>query len=437
MQENFSRNHALAVDLFSGVGGLSLGLSQAGFDVAIKVEIEEIAGRYAQYNAPDSNVLYGATLGDVRRFGIQTLKDLGFGNQEIALVAGGPPCQGFSLAGKQSVDDPLNDLVLEFARVVKELRPMAFLMENVPGITTAGSEKLRSAIKLLGRNYRICGPTKLSAWEYGVPQTRQRVFLLGFRRDLDILPSLPLPTHSWSEQEQLPFLPTTPNCWEAISDLPNVERYPFLVSSDRVAYDKTPSNDFQRAMRGLLIDKSDCIPLVQWDQTVCTNSRLTQHGPDLLERLKKLAFGEADKVSGIRRMVPTALGPTIRAGTTKERGSWSAPRPLHPFADRVLTNRECARIQTFPDWFVFHPAKWHGNRMVGNAVPPLFAKAIGAHILELLGIPKHSIEKPTPRDNSLIGDDIAKAAASNYENRRVSQKVSSWSPRRKEAQIEA
>ena len=131
MQENFSRNHALAVDLFSGVGGLSLGLSQAGFDVAIKVEIEEIAGRYAQYNAPDSNVLYGATLGDVRRFGIQTLKDLGFGNQEIALVAGGPPCQGFSLAGKQSVDDPLHDLVLEFARVVKELRPMAFLMENV------------------------------------------------------------------------------------------------------------------------------------------------------------------------------------------------------------------------------------------------------------------------------------------------------------------
>jgi DNA (cytosine-5)-methyltransferase 1 len=436
MFRDIRTNSPIAIDLFSGVGGLSLGLAQAGFDVAIKVEIEEIAGRYAQYNAPQSKVLYGEVQGDVRRFGKKAMEDLGFERKEIALVAGGPPCQGFSLAGKQRIDDPLNDLVLEFGRVVVELNPMAFLMENVPGITTSGSEKLRETLNLLGQKYQICGPTKLNAWDFGVPQTRQRVFLFGIRRDLKIVPSLPLATHSWSEFQQLAFLPATPNCWDAISDLPDVERYPFLVSSDRVAYDKAPLNDYQKVMRGLLVNGSDNLPLVEWDSTICTNCRLTQHGPDLLERLTALGHGKADKVSGIRRMVPTSLAPTIRAGTTKERGSWSAPRPLHPFSNRVLTTRECARIQTFPDWFVFHPAKWHGNRMVGNAVPPLFAKAIGAHILTTLGLERRGFDMAIPRDQSLISLDIEKAAASNYEGRRVSQKVSSWSPRKKELSIE-
>jgi DNA (cytosine-5)-methyltransferase 1 len=425
------KNSPIAVDLFSGVGGLSLGLSLAGFDVAVKVEIEDIAGRYAQFNSPDSKVLYGSEHGDVRRFGIEKLKELGLADREIALVAGGPPCQGFSLAGKQNVDDPLNDLVLEFARVVKEINPMAFLMENVPGITSAGSEKLRSAIKILEKKYVICGPTKLNAWDFGVPQTRQRVFLFGVRKDLGISPSLPTPTHSWSEQRQLDFLPITQNCWDAISDLPAVEKYPHLVSSDRVAYDKAPLNDFQRAMRGMVQQESDFLPPFHWDSSICTNCRVTQHGPDLLNRFGKLGHGEADKVSGIRRMVPTLLGPTIRAGTTKDRGSWSAPRPLHPYADRVLTNRECARIQTFPDWFVFHPAKWHGNRMVGNAVPPLFAKAIGAHILSVLRISGKKVAVHLPRDDDLISLDIVKAASSNYEGRKVSQKVTSWSPRKR------
>jgi DNA (cytosine-5)-methyltransferase 1 len=403
----------------------------AGFDLAVKVEIEEIAGRYAQYNDPSSKVLYGPNSGDVKKFGVDTIEELGLGARDIALIAGGPPCQGFSLAGKQNVDDPLNDLVLEFSRVVKEIKPFAFLMENVPGITTAGSDKLRKAIATLEKNYRIVGPTKLNAWDFGVPQTRQRVFLLGIRKDLGVEPSLPSPTHVWSEIPQLDLMPKTPNCWDAISDLPDVEKYPHLVSSDRVEYDKDPVNSFQRVMRGWPEKGTELLAPVYWDSSVCTNCRVTQHGQDLLSRLERLPHGSADKMSGIRRMVPTSLGPTIRAGTTKERGSWSAPRPLHPYSNRVLTNRECARIQTFPDWFVFHPAKWHGNRMVGNAVPPFFAKAIGDHILKILGLSPKKHGDQCPRDDGLIRADIEKAASSNYENRNISQKVTSWSPRKR------
>src|SRR5882762_7590194 len=117
-----------AVELFTGVGGLSLGLEQAGFSIPVAVEIEEITGRYAQYNFPATQVLYGPDRGDVKNFGKKALHSIAPEVvQEVALVAGGPPCQGFSLAGKKNGDDPLNLLVLEFARVVSELQPLAFL----------------------------------------------------------------------------------------------------------------------------------------------------------------------------------------------------------------------------------------------------------------------------------------------------------------------
>lgn len=429
---NTSRgNNPIAIDLFCGVGGLSLGLSQSGFDVALKIEIEEISGRYAQYNSPESKVLYGGAKGDVRYFGRETIKSLSLRKDEVALITGGPPCQGFSLAGKQNVNDPLNELVLEFARVVNEIKPFAFLMENVPGITTAGSEKLRHAIRTLDKTFNICEPTKLNAWDFGVPQTRQRVFLLGIRKDFGTTPSMPAPTHLWVEKYSRALVPMTPNSWDAISDLPDVDDYDFLVSADRVPYDKQPFNDFQRAMRGIKGNFLNLVPPYKWDHSICTNCRLTQHGPDLLKRLAKLAHGQSDKTSGIRRINPMSLCSTIRAGTTKDRGSWSAPRPLHPFFDRVLTTRECARIQTFPDWFTFHPSKWHGNRMVGNAVPPLLASAIGSHILKLLGIDAKPTRSTLKRDDGLIRNDIQKAAESNYEGRKVSQKVFSWSPKKR------
>ncbi|MDA8860684.1 DNA cytosine methyltransferase [Planktomarina temperata] len=421
----------VAIDFFSGVGGLSLGLQQAGFDVGLEVEIEEITGRYAQFNSPLSNVLYGNVEGDIRQFdeNNSSLLELLEQYNEIDLIVGGPPCQGFSLAGKKQQNDPLNDLILEFARVVTGVKPKAFLIENVPGIQIGGSEKLRKTIEILAKNYNITGPEILNAWDFGVPQTRRRVFILGYRKDLGIEPSLPSPTHSFGQlgQSNL-FLEQTPTCWNAISDLPDCDAYECLLSGDRVEYDRPPENTYQKIMRYVTRKNDDHSYRVDWDSKICSNLRRTQHGESLLKRLRQLEPGKSDKTSSIRRLVPTELSTTIRAGTTKERGSWSAPRPLHPFLDRVITTRECARIQSFPDYWIFHPAKWHGNRMVGNAVPPLLGKAVGKKILDDLKLkPSENSGKVVKRDFSLIEEDIEKAKNSGYERRKISQYVASWS----------
>lgn len=415
------------VELFTGVGGLGLGLEQAGFNVAVAVELEEIAGRYAQYNFPSAHVLYGGEMGDVRRFGrdrlLSVAPEIG---QEIALVAGGPPCQGFSLAGKKDSEDPLNDLVLEFARIVGEVRPMAFLMENVPGITFGTSGHLGEAIRRLRKEYLVTDPTNLWACDFGVPQARERVFLVGIRKDLHVAPSLPEPTHDRPISQQLSLAPrpVTPTVRKAISDLPHVDEYPELIDRDRIPYGCEPTSEFERTMRGQLQDRTDWSMVPEWDEKICTNLRRTQHGPGLTARFRELQFGQMDRMSGIRRLHPDEVATTIRAGTTKERGSWSAPRPLHPFQDRVLTTRECARLQSFPDWFFFHPVKWHGNRQVGNAVPPLLARAIGAHIFRLLRLPPPKAEPPRiQRLDELVMADIDGAATSGLSKRRISQKV--------------
>lgn len=415
------------IDLYSGVGGLSLGFEQAGFKIAADIEIEDIAGRYAQFNFPETRVFYGDTSGDVRRFTTDSFRQAGGNPDDVFLVVGGPPCQGFSLAGKRRHDDPLNDLVLEFARVVSDFSPQAFLMENVPGLKTSDSPMLGQALRKLEREYDVVGPHTLRAWEFGVPQMRQRVFILGIKKSLKLTPSFPEPTHYRPIDPPSLLFSRCPTCWEAISDIPNVDEYPELISGDRVPYTSRPNNDFQKHMRGLHRDPEDFSPLIDWDVKTCTNLRRTQHGEGLLQRFEDLGFGQSDKTSGIRRLDPHDISTTIRAGTTKARGSWSAPRPLHPYQQRVLTTRECARIQTFPDWFLFHPVKWHGNRMVGNAVPPILARAIGLHIRTIFGLPKPSARNThLLRNDKLVVQDIEDAKNSGYENRNVSQLVVSW-----------
>lgn len=416
------------LDVYSGAGGLSLGLEQAGFSVAAGVEAEETTGRYAQYNFPDSTIFAGAHRGDARRFRVGDLKDAGIDPSDLFMVVGGPPCQGFSIAGKRRNNDPLNELVLEFSRIVLDICPPVFIMENVPGLTTSASPMLGSALRELEREYEIAGPQSLKAWEFGVPQMRQRVFIVGIKKCLKISPSLPLadfyrPTHHANL-----LLRRCPTCWEAISDLPEVDEYEELISGDRIPYTTGPENNYQSYARGVSADPSDFRRPVEWDESMCTNLRRTRHGKSLISRFKKLSFGRADPISGIRRLDPGDISTTIRAGTTKSRGSWSAPRPLHPFQNRVLTTRECARIQSFPDWFLFHPVKWHGNRMVGNAVPPLVARAVGSHIRELLGLPRPvRCESPLRPNQNLVGHDILAARQSGYEHRKVSQLVVSWS----------
>lgn len=415
----------IAIDLFSGVGGLSLGLELAGFCIASHAEIDATAARYAEYNFPLTNTLGGDKFGDIRKIDGGDLTSGIPKGATIALIAGGPPCQGFSLAGKKDPNDPLNDLVLEMARVIVELKPLAFLIENVPGIKAGDIWQLDEALRQLGQYYDIADAGTLYAPDFGVPQTRRRVFVLGYRKDLGIVPRLPSPSHLPPGKSVSLFRTrVTPTVIEALDDLPNVELFDHLINGDEVAYSQAPTTEFQRLMRDSALMAERRGYLVEWNDSLCTNCRRTQHGESLHRRLSSLAYGEADHASGIRRLEPDGLSTTIRAGTTSERGSWSAPRPCHYREPRVLTTRECARLQTFPDWFRFHPVKWHGNRQVGNAVPVLLAEAVGRAILEQLGLAP--TPRPVPRiqrNELLIADDIAKAENSRLNERNLTHQV--------------
>ena len=394
-----------AVDVYCGVGGMSLGMEQAGFNVALGIELDDRTGRYAQYNLPTTKVLRGPKRGDVHCFGKSQVKEINGSKNQIALICGGSPCQGFSVAGRRRANDPLNGLVLEFARVVTELKPLAFVLENVPGITLSTGSHFTDAIGQLKKDFRITEPTELLACDYGVPQARRRIFVVGIRCDLDIHPSLPQPTHHASGVSNGPRggRRPAPNVSQAILDLPNPEGYSDLIAGDRVTYDKPARTDYQRLMRRAVVDESDLAPIVAWDPAVCTNMKLTIHGRAVRKRFARLDHGEEDTVSGLRRLDPYGVSTTIRAGTTRDRGARSAPRPIHPYQDRVLTTRECARLQSFPDWFRLDPTCWHGNRHVGNAVPPMLARAIGAHILKLLSIePCWTPNVPLQRDEAVL-----------------------------------
>lgn len=426
LRSQFYEERPIALELFSGIGGLSLGLELAGFFVAAHAEVEEETARYASYNFPLSRTLGGVS-GDVRLLRGEDLL-VGLGEREVTLIAGGPPCQGFSTIGRRRLnDDPLNDLVLDMARLTLEVRPKAFLIENVPGIKYGEVRQLDRALENLGKFYAISAPQTLLAADFGVPQLRRRVFVLGIRNDLNVAPSLPNATHMRSHviPQLFETMPSTPTVREALSDLPVVDDYEHLLNDDEVRYSSSPHTEYQRLMRiqSLLALRRGYS--VDWDESLCSNSRRTRHGLDLQARLASLGPAEADPSSRIRRLDPNGLSPTIRAGTTATRGAWSAPRPCHYEQPRVLTTRECARLQSFPDWFRFHPTKWHGNRQVGNAVPPLLAAGVGGHLLSLLNL-RRTEDAPPPfirRDVRLIETDIADARNANYTIESASHQV--------------
>lgn len=415
----------IVADMFSGVGGISLGFEMSGFFSAVHLEVEEQAARYGAYNFPLGTHLSGPDRGDIRKLGARDLESA-VGGKEIAVIVGGPPCQGFSRVGLRRVDDPLNDLVLEMAQLILDTRPMSFVIENVGGSQDGQYWQFTKALDMLASAYAIHEPTILRAEDYGVPQQRRRVFTVGVRDDLHVTPRLPQPTHSGKVEQLDLFLVKTPTVGDAIFDLPNCDDYDDLFDGDQVHYDKQPTNEYSIMMRDPLSWAMFRGYSVDWDGLTCTNLRRTRHGNALTDKLRNLEPGSVEKSSRIPKLKADGLSVTIRAGTTAERGAWSAPRPCHPVHPRVLTTRECARIQSFPDWFRFHPVKWHGNRQVGNAVPPLLAKAIGDCLFASLGFRRVDPIGAIPvvkRDFGLIADDIVAAESANYRTRRASHQV--------------
>mgnify|MGYP001431575559 CR=1 FL=1 len=406
----------IAIDLFSGAGGLSLGFEQAGFDVLAAVEIDPIHAAVHKFNFPDCAVI-PKSITDLSGEDIKKASRLG--NQEVDIVFGGPPCQGFSLIGQRVIDDPRNSLVRDFVRIVDELSPKYFLFENVKGLSVGKHKKiLQEIVEEFGKiGYEVVLPWKvLNAANYGVPQNRERLFLLGAKKGI-AMPCYPSATTSFKNKKSPNLdLPPGPTCEDAIGDIPDAELFDELLSNDSVVIDRWGElSDYATELRCLKPSSWHYSYKRIWEPSILTSSNRTNHTEISRSRFSKTLPGEVEPISRFFKLPNSGISNTLRAGTDSARGAFTSPRPIHYKNNRCITVREMARLHGFPDWFRLHKTKWHGARQVGNAVPPPLARALATEVMRALGS-KPSRPRKTIQlgDESLLNMDMSTAA--NYWN---------------------
>lgn len=360
------------VDLFAGVGGLSYGFSKnKNFEIVAANEILAPMAEAYRQNHPEVRMYEG----DIKDFGRRSIRrDLGILVGEVDLVVGGPPCQAYSTVGKRLLDDPRGQLFQEYFRVLKELKPRAFIFENVKGlISMSGGDLLPTIVeKFESLGYEVKWDL-LNAADYGVPQTRERVIIAGSIEGDFVFPKQ---THGDPEtpdfngRSLLPWL----TLGDAIGDLP------FIGSGEEsFEYSTLPQNDFQKIMR------------------IGAPSKIRDHNAPIHNR-ELLKMIHALPEGGSPLDIPKSLRPKSGFPNTYSRLWWGRPsttvtrnlgtpsssRCIHPYADRGLTTREGARIQCFPDSYVFHGTRTDKNLQIGNAVPTFLSKALSTQMQKLL-----------------------------------------------------
>ncbi len=411
----------IAIDLFAGCGGMSLGLEAAGFDIAAAVEVDAVHCLVHHHNFP-----YGATIcrdiAQVTAEEILTkLANKGYSN-EIDLIAGGPPCQGFSLMGKRQLDDPRNSLVFEYVRMVREIKPKYFLFENVPGMRSGQHKKLLEELieEFESIGYHIAKPILvLDASLYGAPQKRKRLIIIGSRKDLTPA-TYPPPSHldlAEVEQDKNPQKsPSTINhqplftCGQAIDDL--ILHPPYLTGEDGgISADLL---DYSALRKSYAIKPDGAFSLCHQRQVnnLVYGHIGSRHTEESMKRFANTLPGTIDRTSRFLRLSKAGLCNTLRAGTAGDKGAYTAPRPIHYALPRCITVREAARLHTYPDWFQFHNTIWHGFREIGNSVVPWLAKALGQQVMAALNcsiedLPIYELER---QDRTLLSYNLPQAS---------------------------
>lgn len=356
------------IDLFAGVGGISLGAARAGFEIMAAVETDQRAAKAHSVNFPNAVHLQEdvATLSGARLLSAARI----VGGRLHGLV-GGPPCQGFSAIGRNVANDPRNALVVHFCRLVAETNPAFFLFENVPGILQDRNRKvLDRALSMIPKRYVSLRPMKINARDYGAPTNRLRIFFFGY--DPDRVGQLTEPDFSsWTLGRQtrvrhaLAGLPRIRSHWSGDEDTwRSVRKLGRTVFWRRVSGDIPDGVGDREAIRAYESNR------------LVSGCAGTSHARETIIRFKRLRAGEVDPVSKARRLDLNGFCPTLRAGTGPDRGSFQAVRPIHPGSPRVITPREAARLQGFPDWFQFDHTKWHAFRQIGNSVSPIVSECL-------------------------------------------------------------
>ena len=384
----------IAIDLFSGCGGMSLGLEAAGFDVVASVEFDAIHTLVHHFNFP-----YGASIcTDISKLNseelLQAVKEKGF-SCEIDLIAGGPPCQGFSHIGKRQLDDPRNSLVFEYVRIIKEIKPKYFIFENVPGISSGKHKKFLEEliIEFESIGYSIEKPVSiLDASFYGAPQKRKRLIILGSRLDVKKA-AYPAQAHAEIKGNEPSLfdigLTGLSTCGNAIGDL---EMHRAYVNGDKGIDSKLL--DYSGFRKSYSLKPGGNFSLCHTRQV----SKLvyghigSKHTEKSILRFKSTPPGSVEKISRFFKLAIDGQCNTLRAGTASDKGAYTAPRPIHYSSPRCITVREAARLHTFPDWFRFHNTIWHGFREIGNAVIPFLSKSLGNKIINAMEINTNDLE---------------------------------------------
>jgi len=337
------------VDLFCGSGGFSRGAHQAGFEVAAAFDIDPILTSSYNYNFPETKLF----LRDIAELEGDTLEALAGGRLDG--IFGGPPCQGFSEIGRKDPTDIRRKLLGHFFRLVAEAEPTFFVMENVRGLAYSHSRgELDAALKLVKDRYHIFGPHVWDASEFGAATRRNRIFVIGMHKDR---------AEPFTLEDMAMWRRPASTVRSAIADLGTAD---FVREENGFDIWRTRSVGRPSAYASKLRERDGHF----------SGHRVTLHQDKTVERFSKVAQGQMDKVGRHLRLDWGGQCPTLRAGTGAEQGSYQAVRPLHPDHDRVITVREAARLQGFPDAHRFHPTVWHSFRMIGNSVSPIMAEAV-------------------------------------------------------------
>ena len=363
------------IDLFSGAGGLSQGFRDAGCNIISAVEINKNLSQTFRNNFKKTKI-FEEDISKVKS------KDLLVNESKVDIVIGGPPCQGFSMSGKRIrgngifLNDKRNKLFKEFVRIINDLKPKIFLMENVPGILNIFQGKTKNQILSIFKSIGYDAKVKvLLAADYGVPQLRKRAFFIGNNLGID-------PEFLFPPKINKDYITVE----DAIFDLP------FIKSGEgkfETIYKKKPSTEYQKKMRAGV--------------KKLYNHISTKHDDKIINIIKMLKEGE-----GRNNLPKKFQTKSIHSGSymriVKNKPSYTITtrfdtppvgRVTHPIADRALTAREAARLQSFPDDFIFIGKRTHIGIQIGNAVPPLLAYEIAKNLKNRLSlndknqIPKH------------------------------------------------
>lgn len=368
----------IAIDLFAGVGGMSLGIKQAGFRVvgAFDVEARHIRAYKINFPTVSSHVL------DLAKATSTEIRSLSrCDSEDIDLVFGGPPCQGFSVGGRHESSDERNLLILHFMRLVRSLRPKYFVLENVQGLLSRKNKSIFDSVLKRARlaGYRIAQDIQiLNASDFGVPQRRKRVFFLGYRSDCSAI-CYPDP-QPIIDQNGKGYYPVVS---DAIADLPEVDKFDFLFNEDGYTGPLGDPSHYAKLMRNQLHEANDRYSAHRADTSALTGCLRTRHDPQIVKRFRQTLPGSIEPISRYYRLSADGVAPTIRAGTGSDRGSHTSPRPIHPIFPRCITVREAARLHSFPDWFQFDPTRWHAFRQIGNSVPPRLARVVSSVVIDV------------------------------------------------------